>query len=211
MSEREQRIGLAIFEAVRALRGLQEILDEDPEPDATDTLPDAHVASLRETFNDDALRRLVRAEEGYCRSHAHYIPSLAAYLLNERVRLREREQQLREKNEEIAAAMESLREFNHVEDEPISEVAAVAASAYGFAKHGADTAEQQLREKEQEQNATREALEATAAAHLHTLQQLREAREALRRIAQRGDGYGHPTARAHWLDARAALSEGAKG
>lgn len=62
---------------------------------------------------------------------------------------------LSEARRERDEAMGHLREFNHVEGEPLSEVAAVAASAYGFAKHAEESLRRELAAKDEALRAIR--------------------------------------------------------
>ena len=55
-------------------------------------------------------------------------------------------------------ALRHLREFNHVEGEPLDDVAAVAASAYGFLVHRSKSLEARVAEVERERDETRASL-----------------------------------------------------
>src|SRR4051794_9746762 len=68
---------------------------------------------------------------------------------------------LEEIKAEVELALKHLREFNHVEGKSLSEVAAVAESAYRFVQHSRATAETQVEKLEQELALTKDALEVT--------------------------------------------------
>lgn len=72
---------------------------------------------------------------------AQRIEFLKAALAEARVDLARESNRINDLSQVNGMALQHLREFNHVKGEPLDDVAAVAASAFGFSQHRAAAAE----------------------------------------------------------------------